>query len=287
MDILKLRQRRQTSYSERKDKRMMENDDEIGEEAVNQLADHIDSASRIVVFTGAGISTESGIADFRSPGGIWSKIKPIQYSEFLNSEEMRLEYWRRRFHFQQEFDAAPINTGHKSVAAIVNSDKGSGLITQNIDGLHQRSGIADQDIVEIHGNGVRAVCLDCESPMSLRQAEQLIDKTGLSPRCGRCGGLVKSAVISFGQPMPRGKLVDAQTMISNCDLCLVLGSSLVVQPAAGLPLSAKHNGSRLVIINKQPTPLDPICDLSVHSSIGSTLEKALEKSSLAGLIAIN
>ena len=261
---------------------MAEKFEEIGGEILDSLAEQIESASRIVIFTGAGISTESGIADFRSPGGIWTKIQPIQFSEFLHSEDARLEYWRRRFHFQKEFDAAPLNAGHRAVATIVNSDKGGGLITQNIDGLHQRSGIADQDIVEIHGNGVRAVCLDCSSPMALQQAEEIITKSGRSPRCSRCGGLVKSAVISFGQPMPQDKMIDAEQLVLNCDLCLILGSSLVVQPAAGLPVLAKNNGSQLVIINNQTTPLDPICDLLVPASIGPTLEKALEKTSLAG-----
>ncbi|NKB53539.1 MAG: NAD-dependent deacetylase [Rhizobiaceae bacterium] len=263
---------------------MKEKDDRTGEEVVNQftdqLATQIDSASNIVVFTGAGISTESGIADFRSPGGIWSKIKPIQFSEFLKSEELRLEYWRRRFYFQKEFEAAPLNAGHHAVASIINSQKGLGLITQNIDGLHQRSGIMDQHIVEIHGNGVRAVCLECQSPMDLNQVEKIIDQTGASPRCIRCGGLVKSAVISFGQPMPQNKMAEAEQLVSGCDLCLVLGSSLVVQPAASLPVAAKTNGSKLVIINNQPTPLDGICDLLVQQPIGPTLQKALEKSSL-------
>ena len=189
---------------------MRDNQFGAGEEAIAQLASCIDEANRIVVFTGAGISTESGIADFRSPGGIWSQIKPIQFSEFLTSEEMRLEYWRRRFRFRAEFEAAPLNAGHHGVASIINSPKGLGLITQNIDGLHQRAGIADHDIIEIHGNGVKGVCLDCHSPMSLSQAQQMIEETGISPRCGRCGGLVKSAVISFGQPMPQDKVVDAE-----------------------------------------------------------------------------
>ncbi|MEP0942286.1 MAG: Sir2 family NAD-dependent protein deacetylase [Rhizobiaceae bacterium] len=254
--------------------------DELSEEDLQQLADYIDNASRIVIFTGAGISTESGIADFRSPGGIWSQIKPIQFDAFLASEDMRLEYWRRRFKFQAEFEAAPLNDGHRGVATIINSEKGRGLITQNIDGLHQRAGIADQDIVEIHGNGVRGVCLDCQSPMSLQQARALIDQTGKSPRCERCGGLVKSAVISFGQAMPQDKVVDAERLAMSCDLFVVLGSSLVVRPAAGLPIIAKNNGSKLVIINNQPTPLDAIADFLLPAAIGPTLQKALEKSAL-------
>lgn len=254
--------------------------DDVSEDDVQPLAELIDAASRIVVFTGAGISTESGIADFRSPGGIWSQIKPIMFDEFLGDEEMRMEDWRRRFIFQAEFDAAPVNDGHRGVAAIINSSKGQGLITQNIDGLHQRAGIADSDVVEIHGNGVRAACLDCQSPMSLKQAKEIIGQTGQSPRCGRCGGLVKSKIISFGQPMPQDKMVDAGRLAMSCDLFLVLGSSLVVQPAASLPIVAKNNGSKLAIINKQSTPLDPYADFLLPSSIGPSLQKALEKSGL-------
>ena len=256
--------------------------EEVSENDVQRLAELIDEASRIVVFTGAGISTESGIADFRSPGGIWSQIKPIQFEEFLTREDMRMEDWRRRFIFQAEFDAAPINDGHRGVAKIVNSSKGQGLITQNIDGLHQRAGIADSDVIEIHGNGVRAAYLDCNSPMSLQEAKEIIDQTGKSPSCGRCGGLVKSKIISFGQPMPQDKMVDAERLSLSCDLFLVLGSSLVVQPAASLPMVAKTNGSKLAIINKQSTPLDPIADLLLPSAIGPSLQKALEKSVLGG-----
>ena len=256
--------------------------EDVSEEDVQRLAEFIDTAARIVVFTGAGISTESGIADFRSPGGIWSQIKPIQFDEFLTREDMRMEDWRRRFVFQAEFDAAPINDGHRGVATIINSTKGLGLITQNIDGLHQRAGIADSDVVEIHGNGVRAACLDCQSPMSLAEAKTIIEQTGQSPRCGRCGGLVKSKIISFGQPMPQDKMVDAERLAMSCDLFLVLGSSLVVQPAASLPLVAKNNGSKLAIINKQSTPLDAIADFLLPSSIGTSLQKALEKSALGG-----
>ncbi|MGI9374227.1 MAG: SIR2 family NAD-dependent protein deacylase [Hyphomicrobiales bacterium] len=247
---------------------------------LEKFAGYIDSAERIVVFTGAGISTESGIADFRSPGGIWTKIKPIQFSDFVNSEQVRLEDWRRRFHFQTEFDAAPLNHGHVAVADIVSSDKGMGLITQNIDGLHQRSGIPQHLIVEIHGNGTRARCLDCESPMTLVEARQIIEETEAAPRCNRCGGLVKSAVISFGQPMRQAEMVQAEQLAAGCDLFLVLGSSLVVQPAATLPLIARNNGAELVIINNQPTPLDAIASQVIHEPLGKSLKKALEKTHL-------
>jgi NAD-dependent deacetylase len=192
---------------------------------------------------------------------------------------MRLEDWRRRFHFQAVFEEAPLNVGHKAIASIVNSKKGAGLITQNIDGLHQRSGIADLDLVEIHGNGVRAACLDCQSPMALSEVRHIIKQSGKAPTCRRCGGLVKSAVISFGQKMPLSKMAQAQQLSLNCDLFLVLGSSLTVQPAASLPQMAANNGAKLVIINNQPTPMDAHAQLVVRASLGATLKKALEKSS--------
>ncbi|MEL6504403.1 MAG: Sir2 family NAD-dependent protein deacetylase [Pseudomonadota bacterium] len=231
-------------------------------------------ADNIVFFTGAGISTESGIADFRSPGGIWSQIKPIQYQDFLDDEATRLEDWQRRFHFQAEFDAAPVNAGHRAVAAFMG--QGAGLITQNIDGLHQRAccdrGIDDGGIVEIHGNGTRCACLSCQSPHTLDYARQQIEKTALSPRCTRCGGLLKASVISFGQPMPQDRVQRAAQMARNCDLFVVLGSSLVVQPAASLPAIARQAGAALVIINREETPLDSFASVTARVPIGDTMQ---------------
>jgi len=229
------------------------------------LAAHIVDASRIMVFTGAGISTDSGIDDFRSPGGIWTKLKPIQFSDFCENEEARREDWRRRFHFQAGFDAAKPNQGHIAVATILARDNGGVLITQNIDGLHQRGAeqvygaelsMSDEQIIEIHGNGTRASCLDCNSPMTLDDARAYIDREDKAPHCSRCNGLVKADIISFGQPMPTKKLAAAEDNAIRCDLMIVIGSSLVVQPAATLPLIAKNNGADLVILNRDTTPLD-------------------------------
>ncbi len=245
------------------------------EVAVTTLAQFVDEAKAILFFTGAGISTESGIADFRSPGGIWSQIKPIQFQDFVSNPSVRLEDWRRRFHFQAEFDKAQPNDGHMSVADLVNGASGLGVITQNIDGLHQRSGIADENIIEIHGNGTRASCLDCKAPMTLKHARKVIEESGSAPDCERCGGIVKANVISFGQPMPADKMAQAERMAVSCDLFVVLGSSLVVQPAASLPIVAKKNGARLAIVNRETTPLDGLADLSVRSSIGSTMKAVL------------
>lgn len=242
---------------------------------LQQFCDWLAAARNISFFTGAGVSTESGIADFRSPGGIWSQIKPIQFSDFVADEETRLEDWRRRFHFQAGFDAASPNRGHLAIASAVNARPGGHVITQNIDGLHQRSGIDESRIIEIHGNGTRAACLDCRSPMSLAEARQTIETEARAPRCRRCGGLVKAAVISFGEPMPADKMLQARQIAEQAEIFVVAGSSLVVQPAASLPVVAKEAGARLVIVNREPTPLDSLADLVLHSQIGETLGKAV------------
>lgn len=242
--------------------------------AVHELARLIDTSRSILFFTGAGVSTESGIADFRSPGGIWSKMKPIQFNDFVADEAVRLEDWRRRFHFQKQFDEAKPNAGHRAVATIVNGPAGLAVITQNIDGLHQRSGVAEADVIEIHGNGTRAACLDCHDPMPLSRARDVIETTGAAPRCRRCGGLVKASVISFGQAMPVDRMARAESLCHSCDLFIVLGSSLVVQPAATLPLVALSNGAKLVIVNRQETPLDRVASLKIDAAIGRTMEAA-------------
>lgn len=244
---------------------------------VAQIVELIANARSIAFLSGAGISTESGIADFRSPGGIWSKIKPIQYQDILSDEDIRLEDWRRRFHFQAEFDAAEPNDGHRAIAEILKGDSGLGLVTQNIDGLHQRSGLDEAQMIEIHGNGTRAACLTCESPMSLAEAKGIIEKSGRAPRCRRCDGLVKANVISFGQPMPVDKVVAATRMAQACDLFVVVGSSLVVQPVATLPVQAMQSGAKLLIINRDPTPLDSVADLVVHADLGATLGDVARK----------
>lgn len=245
---------------------------------IDTLGPLFEQTNTIVFFTGAGISTESGIADFRSPGGIWSQIKPIQYQDFLDDEATRLEDWRRRFHFQAEFDAAPINDGHRAVAAFMG--QGAALITQNIDGLHQRAcqelGIDDGGIVEIHGNGTRAACLSCHAPHTLAYARQHIEESGRSPRCTRCGGLVKASVISFGQPMPQDRVQRAADLARACDLFVVLGSSLVVQPAASLPAIARQAGAELVIINREETPLDSFASVTARVPIGTTMRSIRE-----------
>jgi NAD-dependent deacetylase len=235
------------------------------------LRDLIEGASRIVPFTGAGISTECGIPDFRSPGGLWTKNRPIDFSEFLASRDMRDESWRRRFAMQDSFGGAQPGRGHRALASLYRAGKVPGLVTQNIDNLHQASGIAGKDVVELHGNTTYALCLDCARRYELSWVRERFDAGGEhAPDCD-CGGFIKTATISFGQAMPAEPMQRAQELARDCDLFIAIGSSLVVWPAAGFPLLAKRSGAALVIINREPTEFDDIADLVLHHDIGDVL----------------
>jgi NAD-dependent deacetylase len=242
---------------------------------ITELAQAIARAHRAVVFTGAGISTESGIPDFRSPGGIWTRMAPIDFADFLASEEARRETWRRRFHMEETFRGAAPNRGYRAVAELVRCGKVAAVITQNIDGLHQASGIADGRVVELHGNTTYAHCLDCKTRYELEILGVAFERDGDAPLCDRCGGFVKTATISFGQAMPAEAMRRAEIETVAADLFIVAGSSLVVYPAAGFPELAKRNGAALVIVNREPTGLDPIADLVLNRSIGETLGAAV------------
>ena len=232
----------------------------------------VDEAATVVPFTGAGISTECGIPDFRSPGGIWTKMRPIEFSDFLASQEMRDESWRRRFAMEEQFGGAKPGRGHRALASLYKAGKIPGVITQNIDNLHQKSGIAPDHVVELHGNTTYATCLDCGKRYELPWVKQsLAQRDGRSPECTVCDGYIKTATVSFGQAMPEAAMHRAQELTESCDLFLAIGSSLVVWPAAGFPLAAKRNGARLVIINRDETEFDEIADLVLHDDIGATL----------------
>ncbi len=241
---------------------------------IEQLKRLIDQSSRVVVFTGAGISTESGIPDFRSPDGIWSKTTPIYYQEFVADESARLEAWRRKFVIDRDIDGAEPNRGHRAVAKLVRIGKESSVITQNVDGLHQASGIADEQIIELHGNGTYAKCLTCETRYELGPIKHAFQRDETIPTGELCGGLVKGATISFGQPMPDEPMRRAREEALACDLFLAIGSSLVVYPAAGFPALAKENGAKLVILTRDPTELDGLADLVLTLEIGPTLGEA-------------
>ncbi|MBR0680018.1 NAD-dependent deacetylase [Roseomonas eburnea] len=235
----------------------------------------LDSARRVVVFTGAGISTESGIPDFRGPGGTWARVQPIMFQDFVSSAEARREAWRRRFDSEPVMRAAQPNRGHRAVALLVRQGKASAVITQNIDGLHQASGVPEAQVIELHGNSTYAHCLDCGKRYEIGALRAAFERDGEVPGCVACGGLVKTATISFGQAMPENAMERARRETLAADLFVVLGSSLVVYPAAGFPEVAKRNGARLVIVNRQETPLDDLADLVVHHGIGEVMGGAV------------
>ena len=239
---------------------------------VEALARLIDSSHRIVFFTGAGISTESGIPDFRTPGsGLWTKMKPIPFQEFVASEDVRQESWRRRFSGDRTLENARANKGHRSVAQLVDEGRCIAVITQNVDNLFQDAGIPDDKVIELHGNAGYARCLSCGIRYELADLESQFRETGRVQPCSACGGIVKSATISFGQAMPEAAMQRAQEATESCDLMVVAGSSLVVYPAAGFPEYAKQLGARVAIVNREETPLDPIADVVVNREIGPTL----------------
>jgi NAD-dependent deacetylase len=241
------------------------------ETGVARLRELIDAASVVLPFTGAGISTECGIPDFRSPGGIWTKNRPIPFDEFLSSQEMRNEAWRRRFAMEEHFSQARPGRGHLALASLYRVGKAPGVVTQNIDNLHQSSGIASADVVELHGNNTYALCLRCAKRYELPWVKDRFDASEQAPDCDDCGGHIKSATVSFGQAMPEAAMQRAEEMTMACDLFLAIGSSLVVWPAAGFPLMAKRNGARLVILNREATEFDDIADLVIRDDIGTVL----------------
>jgi NAD-dependent deacetylase len=243
------------------------------DQAIARLKEMIGEAAAIVPFTGAGISTECGIPDFRSPGGLWTKNRPIPFDEFLASQEARNESWRRRFAMEESFGRAQPGRGHRAIVSLYQAGKVPGVITQNIDNLHQASGVAPEHVVELHGNTTFAACLDCGARYELSWVRRRMDSAnGCAPDCPACGGFIKTATVSFGQSMPEAAMRRAHELAGAADLFLAIGSSLVVWPAAGFPLIAKRNGARLIIINREPTEFDDLADLVVRQDIGTVLE---------------
>jgi NAD-dependent deacetylase len=237
---------------------------------VEQLGDMIAEASVILPFTGAGISTECGIPDFRSPRGLWTRHRPIPFDEFIASLDARNEAWRRRFAMEATFAAAKPGRGHRALASLYRAGKIPAIITQNIDNLHQISGFAADHVVELHGNTTYARCIGCGRAYDLAWVKQSFEATG-APDCTACDEPVKTATISFGQAMPEDAMRRAAELAKSCDLFIAIGSSLVVWPAAGFPLMAKNCGARLVIINNEPTEQDDVADLVIRHDIGETL----------------
>ncbi len=241
----------------------------------NQLASIISQARRGIAFTGAGISTESGLADFRSPGGVWSRHQPVMYDDFLRSRDARVRYWKMRQELYREMSDVQPNIGHEVIANLQRSGYLTAVITQNIDGLHQDAG--SQNVIEIHGTARIVACVQCGNECEPEEILSRIDAGDEAPACDECDHPLKSKTISFGQAMPEDLMASAVTLASQADVCLAIGSSLVVEPAASIPRIAKQHGATLVIINRDQTPLDHIADLIIRESIGLTLQTAYEQ----------
>jgi NAD-dependent deacetylase len=233
----------------------------------------ISDAGRVVVFTGAGISTESGIPDFRSPGGVWSRMSPIYFQEFVASEDKRREAWTRAFTGVAGWVGKSPNAGHRAITELAGLGKVTAVITQNVDNLHQASGMPPEKVIELHGNAGYATCLDCGLRHELDDLKAAFLASGALPSCRSCRGIVKTATISFGQSLPEAALARAETETLACDLFLVLGSSLVVYPAAAFPQIARKNGAALAIVNREPTDQDAAADLVLHDEIGPVMSE--------------
>ena len=236
----------------------------------------IKRAQSITGFTGAGISTESGIPDFRSPNGVWARNRTIDFDEFIHNQSSRIEAWRQKVSIWQEIRTAEPNSGHVAFVELERLGKLKSLITQNIDGLHQRSGLSAKMIFELHGNTLEVVCLSCKDRLSMDEAVRRITAGKQAPLCHHCGGILKTATVSFGQAMPHDVVRKAGNAAVSCELFLAVGSSLVVHPAAGLPLMAKRAGAKLIIVNRTATPLDKIANLVVNDEIGEALPKMVK-----------
>ncbi|MBI2998530.1 MAG: Sir2 family NAD-dependent protein deacetylase [Deltaproteobacteria bacterium] len=235
---------------------------------LNEFADRVRGCREIVFFTGAGISTESGVPDFRSPGGIWTRYQPVYFEEFLRSEEARVRYWKMKKETIELYKNVKPNIGHHAIKAFEERGQLLGLITQNVDGLHRLAGVSEEKMVELHGTDRKVVCLGCEKEFDAQAIYNKISRDPTPPLCDRCGGFLKPATISFGQPMPVVAMRRAQELSQAAEIFIVVGSSLQVQPAASFPVMAKQGGAMLAIINRDPTPLDSIADFNHRGAIG-------------------
>jgi NAD-dependent deacetylase len=247
-------------------------------DALETVADMIVNANKVVVFTGAGVSTESGIPDFRSPGGTWEKYDPdeLTFQKFLSSEASREHYWK--FHqavWPPMLEAQP-NPGHIAIAELYRMGKLDCVITQNVDGLHHRAGLPDDRVIELHGTIRLVGCLSCGKKYPREEIEVRLKAGEKAPRCDSCNGYLKPATIAFGQAMPQWETREAEARAENCNLFIVCGSSLVVYPAASMPVLAKNSGAGLVIINLTATPHDRYADVVINEKTGPTLSKIVE-----------
>ena len=238
---------------------------------VRALADLIAASHRIVAFTGAGISTESGIPDYRGPGGVWERNAPPTIGDFLDNPETRRRYWENRLRTYPDLLAREPNAGHRALVDLERSGRLAAVVTQNIDGLHLRAGHRTDRVIELHGTAHRVRCVDCGTAWSGSEVQARLERGELPPACPVCGGILRTATILFGESLPPGALERAVAAAREADLMLVVGSSLVVQPAARLPQIAKRSGAKVAIVNRMDTPLDEIADVRLFGDAGPTL----------------
>lgn len=240
---------------------------------IDRFRSVLNKSARIVGFTGAGISTESGIPDYRSQGGIWDKFQPVYLDEFIADESKRLLYWLRKKALWPGIRDARANKTHVFFKELYDRNKLLGLITQNIDGLHEKSGLPEHVLVNIHGTNLEVICLECND---ITPAHEILDELDLDNGaylCSKCGGLLKPNTISFGQSLVPENLKRAQSLALSCDMMIAAGSTLVVQPASAFPLLAKQSGATLAIITQSYTPLDDIADFVFHEKLGDFIDR--------------
>jgi NAD-dependent deacetylase len=235
---------------------------------LEEFARQIRTRWEIVFFTGAGISTESGVPDFRSPGGVWTRYAPVYFDEFVSSDEARVRYWKMKKETHELYKNVEPNVGHYSIAAFEKRDRLLGLITQNVDGLHGVAGVSPGKMIELHGTDRKVTCLDCAKEFDPEPIYARLKRGIIPGPCDVCGGLLKPATVSFGQPMPQAAMLRAQEWSEAAEIFIVVGSSLVVQPAATFPVIAKRSGALLAIVNREPTPLDALADFVHRGAIG-------------------
>jgi len=245
-------------------------------EKLQAITQNIQKRRNNIVFTGAGISTESGISDYRSKGGIWDQFQPIYYDEFMRSKSARVEYWKRKSEMYPQLIQAKPNRAHIALAELIEHEWIDMIITQNIDGLHQAAGVPDHKVIELHGNTMQVRCMSCSNISSIHAAQKRIESGDLAPECD-CGGFLKPDTISFGQQMPEGKMKKSIELARNSDFFMVVGSTLLVQPASLLPGYAKENSAFLTIVNLSDTPYDQQCDVLINEYAGQTLHALSEE----------
>jgi NAD-dependent deacetylase len=248
------------------------------EEGVARLAARLAGARCAVAFTGAGVSTESGIPDFRSRDGVWARFDPREftYQNFMGSVEGRRRYWALGRQTYPLIRTAAPNAAHRALAELHRLGRLDCCITQNIDGLHQRAGLPAGAVIELHGNATRARCLACGAAYTRDALHARLEAGEAVPDCERCGGVVKPHTILFGEAMPQGAVEDAKRRAGAADLLIVLGSSLAVFPAAHVPRHARRAGAALAIVNLEPTPLDREADLVLRAPAGAVMAAVLE-----------